>query len=74
MRRYLELTDTDGNAVLINVDFIRYVTVNEYKETIVELNDGDYFTVKQKCSITLTVKYQRKRLKLNCVAFSGLWW
>lgn len=48
MRRYLELTDTDGNAVLINVDFIRYVTVNEYKETIVELNDGDYFTVKQK--------------------------
>ena len=48
MRRYLEVTDTDGNAVLINVDFIQYVTVNEYKETIVGLNDGDYFAVKQK--------------------------
>lgn len=47
MKRFLELNDTEGHIILINVDSIQHITVNDYEETIVEMCSGDFFTVSQ---------------------------
>ena len=47
MRKFLELTNTEGHIILINVDRIAYITVNDYKETIIELIDDSFITVSQ---------------------------
>ena len=45
MKRFLELNDTEGHIILINVDSIQHITVNDYEETIVVMCSGDFFTV-----------------------------
>lgn len=47
MKRFLELNDTEGHIILINVDSIQHITVNDYEETIVEMCSGGFFTVSQ---------------------------
>ncbi len=39
---WLELHDTDGNPVLINLDKVLYITKDSYDVTEIYLNDGRY--------------------------------
>ena len=47
MKKFLELTDTEGHIILINVDAIGYVTVNDYEQTVIEMCDDSFITVSQ---------------------------
>ena len=47
MKKFLETYDKEDHVILINVDMIRYITVNDNKETVISMRGGSFFTVSE---------------------------
>lgn len=47
MKKFLEFTDTENSPFLLNADLIQDVVIDEYNDTVIEMSNGDSFTVNE---------------------------